>query len=950
MAIRSCPWCRQRFRMPEAAPPRVRCPGCRRVVDLAAAAVEPRWYVGRDGKTFGPYSRAQLQALAERGKLRPDDQLQPVGGSSWQRADGLPGLFAAPQKAAPAPRRLSLLGALLGAGAALALVVLLAGGWWLFARTPSEEYAEGPPATDGARVPPKKDDGPGVPKKEPPAKEPPKKNPDPPVKNEPPSKKKPPEPTPAEQQADVLRRLNTARTAAGLDAVADDATLSADCAAHAAYLARNLGPDLPAGGLADEDPTRPGFSEEGRRAARVALAAVGTPVAALERWLSRPASRIALLAPGIRHVGLGVARGAAGWVCVLDVTRGTGAAVVLYPAPGQIDVPSSFSGGPEVADPKAAAGYPVTATFPPAAKVAKVEATLRDDAGKSVDVWLSTPERPVVPRGQRNSVALIAKAPLRAGATYRARVACTWDGAPWEKEWRFTVEPEAVGKTALARRAIERLNAHRKSAGLGPVALDEALSIGCLAHARYLVRNAGHAALAGLGAHDEDLSLPEASAAGRRAGRASNIAIDDYDPLNGLDAWMATLYHRVPLLDRRLQKVGFAAVRGRRLGWVTVLNATEGRAVGPAAEPVICPAAGAADVPLCFTSDGEEPDPLPLDPDGRAGYPITATFPKESPLRKARATLTDATGRAVPCWISSPEKPANPKFVPHQGTTICLIAKDPLKPATSYRVTIEGERSGTPFTKTWQFTTSAAPDSDAAADAVVARLNAVRKTAGLRPVTRDTALSVASARHAAYLCRNADVILKKGLSVNVEDPRLPGFTPEGSAAAQQSNVFLNAPRPELQIDDLLATFLRRVFLLDPELRTVGVGVAPDVGRGWHCVLDLAGGRGDRRVVLYPAPEQKDVPCAGPDMGGYPITVTFPTGTIPRSAQVVLTDADGKEIDIAMSTPKDVPCTIVIAPRTALRPGGRYTVTVAAVVGGTEWRQRWSFTTRPTGRD
>ena len=96
--------------------------------------------------------------------------------------------------------------------------------------------------------------------------------------------------------------------------------------------------------------------------------------------------------------------------------------------------------------------------------------------------------------------------------------------------------------------------------------LDAALSRGCLAHARYLALNLGHPATAGLGAHDEDLSLPGASEEGANRGKASDIAIGDQTPLHGIDQWLATLYHRVPILEPNLKSVGYGCARVRRPG------------------------------------------------------------------------------------------------------------------------------------------------------------------------------------------------------------------------------------------------------------------------------------------------------------------------------------------------------------------------------------------------
>jgi hypothetical protein len=379
----------------------------------------------------------------------------------------------------------------------------------------------------------------------------------------------------------------------------------------------------------------------------------------------------------------------------------------------------------------------------------------------------------------------------------------------------------------------------------------------------------------------------------------------------------------------------------------------------PRPHSIFYPGPDQKEVPLSFPPGGEEPNPIPDDKDGKAGYPITATFPETTPMRGARATLKDAKGQLVACWLSTPEQPANPKFARLQGNTVCLIPHDPLAPQQTYHVELRGELDGRPWEKSWQFTTASDDLTSAqAAEQVVARLNRFRRDTGLPAVTVDAELSRGCLAHAEYLVRNTEALRKQKRTVNDEDPALPGFTPHGLSASKRADVYSNAPVPVSQVDDLLATFLRRVYLLDPNLRRIGFGCAHDVGRGWRCVLDLIGGRGDTRVVMYPGPGQEGVPCAGadhlPDAAdetvGFPITVTFPAGAVVRGAQAVLSEVGGGEVEVTLSTPeaplspKSPRSTVAVYPRRPLAAGRVYSVTVSAIVGGSEWRQSWQFTT------
>ncbi len=512
---------------------------------------------------------------------------------------------------------------------------------------------------------------------------------------------------------------------------------------------------------------------------------------------------------------------------------------LLCPADGQTDVPLAFSGGPEIPGSlPGQAGYPVSVTFRPGVCVRGVAARLLDGAGRQVDVRLLTPETD--PQGQRNSVCLIARAPLRPATRYRVEVRARVGGEEWAREWTFTTAKADPVHAAVAARALEKVNAYRARAGLEAVILDPQLTAGCQAHCDYLARNAGHPSTEGLGAHSEDPALPGYSEGGSLAGKSSVIAWGEAEPLATIDGWMATLYHRVPLLDPTLKRIGFGHAR-RRGGWVTALDVMRGKEASPPAGVVLYPAPNQAGVPLRFPAN-EDPDPIPLATDRRAGFPITTTFPAGASLTKMAFTLKDGGGQTVAVWFSSPEKPANPKFAAHQGTTVCLIAREPLRPETTYTVSGSGEVNGLPWSREWSFTTGKGADPVRMAAEVLTRVNAYRRAAGLPQVELDPSLSKGCAAHAGYIARNAGHPALQGDGILNEDPALPGYTAEGFAAARGGDVCTGLPDPREQVDRMMATLLRRLNLLDPALRRIGFGCAEEPAGGWVGVLDLFRGR------------------------------------------------------------------------------------------------------------
>jgi uncharacterized protein YkwD len=614
------------------------------------------------------------------------------------------------------------------------------------------------------------------------------------------------------------------------------------------------------------------------------------------------------------------------------------------------------SGGPEA---DGDAGFPVSLQFPTSKSPAAVDAHLADDRGNRVPVLLSTPESPLPGVRRPGLIGMIPKSPLAPNSTYSVHVACQVDGRDFVKDWKFTTEDDADRSGQIAARVVRRLNAIRRQAELQPVELDDELSRGCRMHARYLVVNARRPEVRGMGAHAEIDTLPGASPEGAKTAKSSVIAIGDYEPSDAVDGWMSTLYHRIPVLEPGLRKVGFGAARGARLGWVTVVDISTGRDKSPRAGAVYWPVAGQTDVPLHFPPGGETPDPIPLDKTGRAGYPITAFYPFQLPLMKSTGRLQDSQGRDVPCWFSSPEQPANPMFVKHQGTTVCLIPKEPLKPKETYRATFEGQIAGDAVTKSWTFTTGdAGSDSDAVQKAL-ARLNQVRGQAGLPAVVLDPALSRGCQRHSEYVVRNSGQREKKDFRVVDEDPSLPGYTKEGQAAAQRSDVFSFAPSPTTQIDDLAGTLYRRSFVLEPRLRRVGLGCAYETGVGWVNVLDLSSGRDDGAPVIFPGVDQDGVPIMGRDRypgststAGFPITVWFPGRPTITNVRAVLTETGSStNLETLVSWPESPfdPSgsqvgAIAIHPRHPFRFGRSYSIFITADVNGVPWQHNARFKT------
>ena len=977
-----CPHCKKTLRASgEVVGRKVTCPACHRAFVAAADADDasavpsgPRWFYAQDRQRKGPVTLAELANLLRSGELTREAMVLPEGELKWQPVATVKGLLRtsgsvdaggasrsvptrrveksgrpAPAEAGDGSRdpsygksgRLRMLIGLGGFG----LVAVLATGMWMML----------------PRAAPKIDDSPA-----------------PPMANNAlptvPMPAAPPVPKRAESRSEpfglqdidapklteaLVNRLNAEREAVGLNRVVVDPVLSAGCQYHAKYVARNL--ELPgfaaAGGLRGEAPSLSGSSDAGRAAATVAVQSQHEPTKAFAIWWGRLASRLRFVDPELTRIGVGIARNDRGdWVTVVDPLRGLGKDPIAYPAPDQKDVPLGFGNGPDGKN----AGYPISLDFPPETTLADVVAVLTDEAGNRIPSLVSTPAMPLPGVSSKTMIGILPKSPLKGQTPYRVRVSARVDDRPFEKSWGFTTEDDADADGRWAKMVLDRINALRRHVGQEPVTLDAALSVGCGNHARYLALNLHHPATQGLGGHKEDASLAGATPQGATAGLAADIALGVALPTDAVDGWSATLYHRVPLLDPRLKRIGFGCARSEGYRWITVVDVATGKDREPLPGPIAYPADGQDDVPLSFPPGGEIPDPIPEDKTGRAGFPITITFPVESPLTGATGVVEDERGEVVPCWFSSPERLANPALPPNrQGTTVCLIPKTPLEPEKTYKVRIAGRLAETPWQKSWRFRTGAGMPPDEAARRVAERLNAVRQAIGLPAVVVDAELSKGCRAHSEYLIKNADLRKRADFSLVGERRERPGYSAEGERASNRSEVFFDATPPTKQIDDLLAILSRRSRMLDPRLVRIGVACSFEAGVGWTCVLDLQSGVVEASPIAVPAAAARNVPADGFDRipdndtsGGFPISVLFRPGQKIRNVHATLTDSSGKPVEAFLSSPEGplskniTEPVIALHPRRALRPGETYTVTFQAVIDGRPWRQSWRFETSP----
>ncbi len=263
---------------------------------------------------------------------------------------------------------------------------------------------------------------------------------------------------------------------------------------------------------------------------------------------------------------------------------------------------------------------------------------------------------------------------------------------------------------------LKLLNFYRAQAKLTPVNEDVKLSAGDLDHVNYLVKNLGPALRAGgnpgIDAHLEDAHKPGYTSPGAAAGMASDVDFLAFrgrkpsDPASGaLSDWISGAFHRLPLLNPRLQRIGFARYCDSSL-CVFALNAQTDVAQLPGGPrlydaPVEFPAPDSTTAMRTFIN--EWPDPLSAcrGYSSPSGLPITLALGKRAPVGLDSYTVTrvvDSSGATedVPaCGFDSSSYTNSDSATQSTGRgalsasgAVVVIPRDPLIKGASYKVSL----------------------------------------------------------------------------------------------------------------------------------------------------------------------------------------------------------------------------------------------------------------------
>ncbi|MBM4388311.1 MAG: CAP domain-containing protein [Deltaproteobacteria bacterium] len=267
-------------------------------------------------------------------------------------------------------------------------------------------------------------------------------------------------------------------------------------------------------------------------------------------------------------------------------------------------------------------------------------------------------------------------------------------------------------------KALKRVNEYRKMVGLPFVDMHEAINLATHAHAEYFVKNYDKYESTGLSPHEEDPDWDGFTGEnfwdrmqhfGYEGMGGFEIMAFVNSPIKAVDEWMATLYHRIPIIHPMSKDVGYGgAYSSYTQTRADVMDFGIGyKVVG--VDEVIYPPDNAENIPKSWNGY-ESPQPPP--PPG--GYPsgpiITLHLLSKIAFIVNTHQLLENESADIPHVFLAPyeNKDLGIKKDPYNTSKepiFTMYSNDPLKAKTKYRVIIGGKIGSKDYKKEWVFTT-----------------------------------------------------------------------------------------------------------------------------------------------------------------------------------------------------------------------------------------------------
>jgi len=335
-----------------------------------------------------------------------------------------------------------------------------------------------------------------------------------------------------------------------------------------------------------------------------------------------------------------------------------------------------------------------------------------DEPAPTARMWLDGQSVPVTWDAASGCLRYVPPTPLAPG-THQVKLVVEMESLwkPVVSEYSFTVGPDALAELPPADPehllARDYLNGLRLAAGLPAMAYELSLGQAASRHASYLEANPGSPA------HDEMPGTPgfcgvkpwERGAYWGYAGGVSEVVAYEGPAEEAVEAWLATIYHRISLVHPANTEMGYGYGRREPGGAFNVINSGPDGDAAWTSEAVVWPYPGQTGVTTSWPGL-ENPDPLRLYPGttGPLGYTITLTFaeePKSLTLTEWSLTGSDASRTEVMTF-----SPGNDDRL---RDTVSLIPYQPLASLTTFSVRLAGTvdygQGARPYERTWSFTT-----------------------------------------------------------------------------------------------------------------------------------------------------------------------------------------------------------------------------------------------------
>lgn len=172
---------------------------------------------------------------------------------------------------------------------------------------------------------------------------------------------------------------------------------------------------------------------------------------AAENLITAIYHRFVIFEPLFREAGAGFATGSTGRTFLTVDFAGKGFAPVLgkgnfvvYPYPGQANVPGNFFSDSEEPDPvpdKNEVGYPISIHADAYNSSIKVTSfTVRPRGGANLPVRLLTQDTDSNMQGEASEAAIVPLSPLARGTVYDVQFVGSVDGVPATRDWSFTTQ------------------------------------------------------------------------------------------------------------------------------------------------------------------------------------------------------------------------------------------------------------------------------------------------------------------------------------------------------------------------------------------------------------------------------------------------------------------------------------------------------------------------------